>query len=82
MTDTYKGGYKKALLDILNYIDNPDPLFHPLGASVCKSKKQYTEQLKRTLTILLSNPLALDNWMDGLGVFKISPKGELLDIIK
>lgn len=82
MTDTYRGGYKKALLDIFDLIYQPDPIFNPFGSKNVKSKKQYEKQLQSLLHILLSNPTALDSFMEGTTWFKINPKGELIKIAK
>ena len=48
MRDTYEGGYKKALLDVLNFM-NSDIV------KVCKSKKQYEHMLSSLLRLLLYN---------------------------
>lgn len=74
MTDTYNGGYKKALLDILNILDNQF-LFKEL-----KSKKQYDKRLKQLLQLLLNNPIALDSFKDGVCWFKIDKENNLISI--
>jgi hypothetical protein len=56
MTDTYRGGYKKAILDILEMIVKRDD-------SHLNSKKKYKKFLSTYLMLLLQNPQVLDSFM-------------------
>ena len=49
MLETYRGGYKKALLDLLNLQEHE--MF-----KMCKSKKQYQTMIRTLLKQLLENP--------------------------
>ena len=63
MLETYRGGYKKALLDLLNLQEHE--MF-----KMCRSKKQYQTMIKTLLERLLQNPDELDNFMNGLAIMK------------
>ena len=67
MLDTYRGGYKKALVDLLNLQEHE--MF-----KMCKSKKQYQTMLTSLLEKLLQNPEYLDNFMDDFTVMKVNMK--------
>jgi hypothetical protein len=56
MTDTYRGGYKKAILDILEMIIKRDD-------SHLNSKKKCKNFLSTYLMLLLQNPQVLDSFM-------------------
>lgn len=58
MLETYRGGYKKALLDLLNLQERD--MF-----KMCKSKKQYQTMIRTLLKQLLENPENLDVFMEG-----------------
>ena len=75
MTDTYTGGYKKALLDI-------EEMLKTKMFGYCRSKKQYEKLLKSFLKRLLQNPDELEKFMDYTGhcAFLISPENEILKI--
>lgn len=66
MTDTYKGGYKKALLDILNLLEYHDFFGY------CKSKKQMMTTLKSLLRLCLSSPKMLEILME---------KGDIVGVV-
>ena len=71
MLDTYRGGYKKAMLDLSNLLENPE-----FGAN-CKSKKQFSALVKSMLNLLLTDPLTFDHMLEyGELVCKISPNME------
>ena len=68
MLDTYRGGYKKALLDLRNLLEN-----QVFGAN-CKSKKQFSTLVKSMLNLLLTDPLTFDHMLEyGEFVCKITP---------
>lgn len=56
MTDTYRGGYKKALLDLRNFVDKE-------VISDTKSKKQLKTRITSSLDLLLTDPESLDAFM-------------------
>lgn len=56
MLDTYKGGYKKALLDVSELVEKQ--------YDIVKSKKAYAAFLHNLFVYLLQNGLALDEFMD------------------
>lgn len=56
MTDTYRGGYKKALLDLRNFMDKE-------VISDTKSKKQLKTRITSSLDLLLTDPETLDVFM-------------------
>lgn len=56
MTDTYRGGYKKALLDIEEVLDSG--MF-----GYCKTRNQYNKMLKSLINMLLTDPKALETFM-------------------
>lgn len=58
MLDSYRGGYKKALLDIYNFMNGHESIYKE-----CKSKKQYRIMMKSLCMLLLENPEKLDVWM-------------------
>ena len=64
MLETYRGGYKKALLDLLNLQEHE--MF-----KVCRSKKQYQTMIKTLLEQLLENPENLDLFMEGNAAIKV-----------
>lgn len=64
MLETYRGGYKKALLDLLNLQEHE--MF-----KMCKSKKQYQTMIRTLLKQLLENPENLDVFMEGDAVIKV-----------
>ncbi len=71
MTDSYRGGYKKALSDVLNVLDKKDNIVFDYH---CKSKKQYQTAVISLLRVLLSSPGDLDDFMDGTYVFRFNPE--------
>lgn len=71
MTDTYRGGYKKALLDMRDFIFDDRSYLNNRAA---KSKKQYRAMLVSLLNLLLTDPCTLDKWMEGLLEMKYNEK--------
>ena len=67
MTDSYRGGYKKALLDIMEFLSNNTGLDW-----YCKSKNQYKNASVSFLKVLLTSPNDLDSFMDGTYKFKFN----------
>lgn len=62
MTDTYIGGYKQAILDVANALENLDGI---PGAknSFMKTKKQYIKATKSLLNLLLTNASFRERFM-------------------
>lgn len=56
--ETYRGGYKKALLDMKNLVENRDV------TCIAKSKKQFQNLIISCLDLLLQNPEVLDSMME------------------
>lgn len=72
MTDKYRGGYKKALLDIRNLVEKQE------ADSFLKGKKQTTTFLRDFITLLLTDYEALDLFMDyGYINARITPDGHV-----
>ena len=69
MIENYNGGYKKALLDLKNFIQDKS-----LIDLECKSKKQYKAMLSSLLNLLLTSPEDFENFKSGLWSFKMNPK--------
>lgn len=71
LLDTYRGGYKKALLDLRNLLENP------ALSENCKSKKQFLTLVTSMLNLLLTDPLTFDHMLEyGEFVCKITPQCE------
>lgn len=58
MLDTYRGGYKKALLDVRNLLDSVE------FTSLAKSKSKLLTLEKSILDLLLSDPPSLEYMME------------------
>lgn len=68
MLDTYRGGYKKALLDLRNLLDTEE------FRGVVKSKSQMLTLEKSLLDLLLTDPATLDHMIDyGEIVCRVTP---------
>jgi len=79
MTDTYRGGYKKALLDILEFQDQ----FSNRLDSVCRTKKQYKKMMSSLINLLLTNPEMLDIWMEyNFDYVRLNKDYEVVEIIR
>ena len=78
MTDTYRGGYKKALLDILEFQDQ----FSNMINGVCRTKKQYEKMMNSLITLLLTDSEMLDIWMDGIYSFDYVHLNKDYEVIK
>lgn len=79
--DTYRGGYKKALLDILEFQNQ----FSHMINKVCKSKQQYKTMMDSLINLLLTDPEMLDIWMDGIHSFdyvQLNKNYEVVEIIR
>ncbi len=74
MTNTYTGGYKKALMDIWNLLDRDDI------AKYIKYKQQYRWLIKDIIQYTLEHPEARESFHDGIAQFKIQD-GKLVEII-
>ena len=59
MRDTYSGGYKKAVLDLCNFLQSDG-----IQAKTCKSKKQYQTMVLSLLELLLHDGIALYDFME------------------
>lgn len=57
MLDTYRGGYKKALLDLRNLLNNPDFIQHG------KTKKQMKTLFTSMLDLLLTDQDVFDRML-------------------
>lgn len=77
MRDTYSGGYKKAVLDLCNFLQ-PDGI----QAKTCKSKKQYQTMALSLLELLLHDGIALYDFMETGGDcwVKQAPDGKILSV--
>jgi hypothetical protein len=77
MRDTYSGGYKKAVLDLCNFLQ-PDSI----QAKTCKSKKQYQAMVLSMLELLLHDGIALYDFMETGGDcwVKQTPDGKILSV--
>ena len=60
MIDTYRSGYKRAILDVLEMIVRHDD-------SYLNSKNKYQKFLSTYLMLLLQNPQVLDSFMQYSG---------------
>lgn len=58
MLDTYRGGYKKALLDLRGLITSEGFTY------TAKSKKQFRNLVESLLTLLLEDPETLDHMLE------------------
>ena len=72
MTDTYRGGYKKAILDLKNFLQDVDK---NLGRTTLNKYRNLIQSFTMTL---LQDPEQLDKFMDGLAEWLYNPKtGEM-----
>lgn len=72
MTDTYRGGYKKAILDLRNFLQDAD---NNLGRTTLK---KYRNLIQSSTMTLLQDPKQLDKFMDGLAEWLYNPEtGEM-----
>lgn len=72
MTDTYRGGYKKALLDVKQLIER--------AGTIVRTKKATTDLIGNFLMFLLKHPDALDEFMDTQNIdVSISKDGKVID---
>lgn len=79
MIDNYRGGYKKALLDIYNFMNDYENIYRE-----CKSKKQYRTMVSSLCMLLLKKPEKLDMWMKYGKFSKLkmsSNTKEIIDVI-
>lgn len=77
MRDTYSGGYKKAVLDLCNFLQ-PDGI----TSKTCKSKKQYQAMVLSLLELLLHDGIAMYDFMETGGDcwVKQAPDGKILSV--
>ena len=77
MTDKYRGGYKKALLDVRNLLE------HDM-VKECKSKKQVVTLCSSLLERLLTTPEELDTFMDMVdaAIYAVDPKTREIKYIR
>lgn len=68
MTDSYRGGYKKALLDIKTFLK-----MNGLTKDA-RSAKKYSLLIRNLINLVLQNPESLDRFMSGMLAFKYNPK--------
>ncbi len=72
MTDTYRGGYKKAILDLKNFLQDVD---RNLGRTTLN---KYRKLIQSSTMTLLQDPEQLDKFMDGLAEWLYNPEtGEM-----
>ena len=72
MTDTYRGGYKKALLDIYNMAEK--------HGDIVRTKHDFQNFIRNFLEFLLQHPTALDEFMDTNSIdVSVSKKGDVID---
>jgi len=73
LLDTYRGGYKKALLDLRGTIES----LHGMYGYEIKSKKQFQKLMISFLDLLLADPETLDGMMEtGYPTMVITPQCE------
>ena len=75
MQDTFTGGYTKAIIDIHDTLEN-------LSANGIRVNKKF---VMRLLEILMADQYIRQEFRETGGkyiVFKVSPKGELIDVKK
>lgn len=79
MTDTYSGGYHKAVLDLLYFLDPQQDI-----SRYCKSKKQYQCMVQSLLKRLAEDPNMRESFMKygGNVCVKLSRCGEILKIFE
>lgn len=68
MTDSYRGGYKKALLDIKTFLEVGEVIRD------ARSAKKYSLLICNLINLVLQNPESLDRFMSGVFAFKYNPK--------
>lgn len=82
MLDAYRGGYRKALLDVYQLLEHSSDYGCLFGQIHCKSKKQFVHALSSFLNTALTDPLSFDALLDyGPSVAaKVSPDGSVLKL--
>ena len=77
MRDTYSGGYKKAVLDLCNFLQPDD-----IQSKTCKSKKQYQAMVLSLLELLLHDGIAMYDFVETGGDcwVKQAPDGKILSV--
>ena len=79
MLETYRGGYKRALLDVLEYIEGSSgsPIY------LCRGKNEIKRMLTSLLHLLLENPEMLETFLDygGICEYRVAPDKRILEVL-
>ena len=74
MTDTYNGGYKKAALDIANFLSDHSESIKWF----CNTKKKYETMINSLLRLLMTDPVFRERFQSGVYNVSLNNKGEII----